>query len=338
MHLLRGNIGAGVFGMGDAFKNGGIILSPILTVALGLTCVHAQHTLVFYWEIRKKNAYFFNQFVNSTFDTFNSWIVRKKCVINKRKPPQTIHILILPKQLSYALPMGHRKFAIGQHSYDWWSIYSSVLPKLAFAVFILYLSLRISSKYVIGQRKWFPACKNCNCLLMPVFNYRYGNSLSNGSLIYICASFSYYYPSSSHAWSPIWNIWHRARRLPTFAWEPAWHSHSITHFKTCLDSANDDTLAISMIYRCTLARRCTHLKESPWWVTQEETWGEYGHWAWSELWHLFRCYRWRMLWRSRCHLIVREVSWIPEWSSLLFFSPALDSLAIWNGARMWPAV
>lgn len=48
MHLLRGNIGAGVFGMGDAFKNGGLFLSPVLTIALGATCVHAQHMLVFF--------------------------------------------------------------------------------------------------------------------------------------------------------------------------------------------------------------------------------------------------------------------------------------------------
>lgn len=46
MHLLRGNIGAGVFGMGDAFKNGGIVLSPILTVCIGLIAVHCQHVLV----------------------------------------------------------------------------------------------------------------------------------------------------------------------------------------------------------------------------------------------------------------------------------------------------
>lgn len=46
MHLLRGNIGAGVFGMGDAFKNGGIILAPTLTVLIGVISVHCQHVLV----------------------------------------------------------------------------------------------------------------------------------------------------------------------------------------------------------------------------------------------------------------------------------------------------
>lgn len=32
--------------MGDAFKNGGIVLAPILTVILGIVCVHAQHILL----------------------------------------------------------------------------------------------------------------------------------------------------------------------------------------------------------------------------------------------------------------------------------------------------
>lgn len=50
MHLFRGNIGAGVFGMGDGFKNGGLILAPILTVIIGLISVHCQHVLVSFPE------------------------------------------------------------------------------------------------------------------------------------------------------------------------------------------------------------------------------------------------------------------------------------------------
>ncbi|XP_055303517.1 proton-coupled amino acid transporter-like protein CG1139 [Sitodiplosis mosellana] len=46
MHLLRGNIGAGVFGMGSAFKNGGIVLAPSLTILIGLIAVHCQHVLI----------------------------------------------------------------------------------------------------------------------------------------------------------------------------------------------------------------------------------------------------------------------------------------------------
>ncbi|GLV33720.1 uncharacterized protein CBL_11394 [Carabus blaptoides fortunei] len=46
MHLLRGNIGSGMFAMGDAFKNAGIVLAPIVVVILGVICVHCQHLLL----------------------------------------------------------------------------------------------------------------------------------------------------------------------------------------------------------------------------------------------------------------------------------------------------
>lgn len=46
MHIFKGNVGAGLFAMGDAFKNGGIIVSPILTMVLAVICVHCEHILV----------------------------------------------------------------------------------------------------------------------------------------------------------------------------------------------------------------------------------------------------------------------------------------------------
>lgn len=46
MHLLRGNIGSGVFAMGDGFKNGGLFLAPVLTLFIGVVSVHSQHILV----------------------------------------------------------------------------------------------------------------------------------------------------------------------------------------------------------------------------------------------------------------------------------------------------
>lgn len=46
MHLLRGNIGSGLFAMGDAYKNGGLILGTFLVLYLGIVCVHNQHILV----------------------------------------------------------------------------------------------------------------------------------------------------------------------------------------------------------------------------------------------------------------------------------------------------
>lgn len=46
MHIIKGNLGTGVLAMGEAFKNGGLILSPLLTIVLGVICVHCQHLLI----------------------------------------------------------------------------------------------------------------------------------------------------------------------------------------------------------------------------------------------------------------------------------------------------
>ncbi|XP_024872726.1 proton-coupled amino acid transporter 1 isoform X1 [Temnothorax curvispinosus] len=46
MHLFKGNVGSGIFALGDAFKNAGLLLGPPLTIFLGIICVHAQHILI----------------------------------------------------------------------------------------------------------------------------------------------------------------------------------------------------------------------------------------------------------------------------------------------------
>uniref|UniRef100_A0A182Q5S5 Amino acid transporter transmembrane domain-containing protein n=1 Tax=Anopheles farauti TaxID=69004 RepID=A0A182Q5S5_9DIPT len=46
MHLFKGNIGTGCYAMGDAFKNGGLLLATILTLFIGIVCVHCQHVLL----------------------------------------------------------------------------------------------------------------------------------------------------------------------------------------------------------------------------------------------------------------------------------------------------
>uniref|UniRef100_A0A1B6EK48 Amino acid transporter transmembrane domain-containing protein n=1 Tax=Cuerna arida TaxID=1464854 RepID=A0A1B6EK48_9HEMI len=43
---LKSNIASGMFAMGDAFKNAGLLLAPILTIFLGCLCVFNQHILV----------------------------------------------------------------------------------------------------------------------------------------------------------------------------------------------------------------------------------------------------------------------------------------------------
>lgn len=46
MHLFKGNVGPGCYAMADAVKNGGLLLAPVLTLVLGIICVHAQHVLL----------------------------------------------------------------------------------------------------------------------------------------------------------------------------------------------------------------------------------------------------------------------------------------------------
>lgn len=46
VHLFKGNIGPGLFAMGDAFKNGGLIVGPLLTVVIAVICIHCQHVLI----------------------------------------------------------------------------------------------------------------------------------------------------------------------------------------------------------------------------------------------------------------------------------------------------
>lgn len=45
-NMLKGNLGCGILAMGDAFKNGGLLLSPVLTFIIGSICVYNQHLLV----------------------------------------------------------------------------------------------------------------------------------------------------------------------------------------------------------------------------------------------------------------------------------------------------
>jgi amino acid permease len=46
MHLLKGNVGSGIFAMGDAIRNAGILIGPGVVLILGIICVHCQHLLV----------------------------------------------------------------------------------------------------------------------------------------------------------------------------------------------------------------------------------------------------------------------------------------------------
>ncbi|KAJ8667951.1 hypothetical protein QAD02_009614 [Eretmocerus hayati] len=54
-HHFKVNVASGIFALGDAFKNGGLLVAPVLTLFLGITSVHAQHILInCSEEIRRK--------------------------------------------------------------------------------------------------------------------------------------------------------------------------------------------------------------------------------------------------------------------------------------------
>lgn len=46
LHLIKGNIGSGMFAMGDAFKNAGLLLGPVITIVIGVICIYGNHILI----------------------------------------------------------------------------------------------------------------------------------------------------------------------------------------------------------------------------------------------------------------------------------------------------
>lgn len=46
MHVLKANVGTGLFAMGDAIKNSGLALGPFLIALLGFLCLYSEHLLV----------------------------------------------------------------------------------------------------------------------------------------------------------------------------------------------------------------------------------------------------------------------------------------------------
>lgn len=80
MHLFKGNVGSGIFAMGDAMKNAGIIVGPILTLILGIICVHCQHMLVSKKSITDICPYNFGQF-NNVFKNLNRRFTDESCYL-----------------------------------------------------------------------------------------------------------------------------------------------------------------------------------------------------------------------------------------------------------------
>lgn len=45
-HLFKGSVGAGLFAMGDCFKNGGLIGATIMLPIIAIMCVHCERLLI----------------------------------------------------------------------------------------------------------------------------------------------------------------------------------------------------------------------------------------------------------------------------------------------------
>ncbi|CAG9855730.1 unnamed protein product [Phyllotreta striolata] len=45
MHLVKGNVGTGIFAMGEAVKSAGIIVGPLFILIVAVLCVHCMHLL-----------------------------------------------------------------------------------------------------------------------------------------------------------------------------------------------------------------------------------------------------------------------------------------------------
>ncbi|KAJ6637548.1 Proton-coupled amino acid transporter 4 [Pseudolycoriella hygida] len=91
MHLLRGNIGSGIFAMGDGFKNGGLLLAPVLTLFIGIASVHSQHILLKVSERMKETFGYeydpdFAETVELAFESgprkFRDWSRTMKRIVN----------------------------------------------------------------------------------------------------------------------------------------------------------------------------------------------------------------------------------------------------------------
>jgi len=44
--MLKGNMGCAILAMGDTLKNGGLFLSPVLTILISVISIYNQHLLV----------------------------------------------------------------------------------------------------------------------------------------------------------------------------------------------------------------------------------------------------------------------------------------------------
>lgn len=47
LHLLKGNIGTGIFAIPDAFKNAGLVVGAVGIPIMAIICVHCKFNFIF---------------------------------------------------------------------------------------------------------------------------------------------------------------------------------------------------------------------------------------------------------------------------------------------------
>jgi hypothetical protein len=102
MHLLKATIGPGCYALADSVKNGGLVLAPILTLFLGIICIHAQHILLQCSAKMKqrhelKNWPDYAETVELSFSSSKNQNVRKMAPTMKR----TCNVIICITQLGF---------------------------------------------------------------------------------------------------------------------------------------------------------------------------------------------------------------------------------------------
>lgn len=152
MHLFKGNVGPGCFAMADAVKNGGLILAPILTLFLGIICVHAQHILLqCSAKMKHRNRLTRNpdyaETVELCFSSSNSERWRKLAPLMKR----VCNIFICVTQFGfcciYFLFIGTNLKQV----LDFYEIYINIHVLVGFALIPIWLSSMITNLKFLGK-------------------------------------------------------------------------------------------------------------------------------------------------------------------------------------------
>lgn len=153
MHLLKAYVGTGCFAMAHATKNGGLILGPILTLFLGIICLHASHILVqcstkVKIKFRMKSSPDYAETVELCFLSSDKEIWRKLAQTMKT----TCNVFICITQLGfccvYLLFIGTSMNQV----LEYYGVHLSVSALVAVGLIPVWLSALITNLKYLGER------------------------------------------------------------------------------------------------------------------------------------------------------------------------------------------